>query len=107
MFESLFAIFVAIFVGPYAIAALILLAIFFERNSTSTLTVFVSMIAATAAFMYFGLSLNDLLWYGIGYVLVGLVWSFFRYKRFLTDKTETELVYCKPNMMKSELLSGH
>lgn len=72
------------FVGGWAVMILVVLALFgiiAEHNDSRGWSVFFMLIAAAVAYFTFSLSLGTLLLGSLGYVVIGLVWSFWRYKR--------------------------
>lgn len=62
--------------------------ILFEHNEARGWAIFTGIIATVVAYFYFKFPLIDAL-YGIGgYAAAGLVWSFYRYKRFVSKKVD-------------------
>lgn len=66
-----------------ALAILFVIGLLFEHNHRSGWAVTIGLIAMFAGYFYFGLTLTTLAIYGAGYLAAGLVWSFWRYGRFV------------------------
>jgi len=67
--------------GVLIIAVLIILGILFEHNESRGWAVFVAILLAGVAYVFFSVPLY-MIGIGVaGYIVVGLVWSFWRYKR--------------------------
>ena len=71
-----------------ALVFYVLLGIWSEYTEARGFAVFWAIIAALSAFFYFDVSLRDLAIYVVGYLVAGVIWSFFRYKRFIVAKVE-------------------
>jgi hypothetical protein len=71
----------ALLLTPYALVAFAILGIFSEHNEARGWAVFFTLVAGFVAFKYFSLSVVELAWYTGAYVLTGVLWSFFRYRR--------------------------
>lgn len=72
------------FIAGWAVLILIVLfvlGILSEHNDSSGWSIFFMLIAAGVAFLTFSLSWTMLAVYAGGYLVVGLIWSFWRYKR--------------------------
>ena len=69
-----------------ALAVLFVLGLIFEHNHRSGWAVFIGLITMFAGYFYFGLSLATLAIYGAAYLAAGLVWSFWRYGRFVRSE---------------------
>jgi len=65
---------------------LFVLGVLFEHNDARGWAVFTGIGALVASFFFFGLTLSDIAFIAIGYVVVGLLWSFWRYKRYLVEQ---------------------
>jgi predicted membrane protein len=63
------------------LAVLIVLGILFEHNGARGWSVFAAMLVAGVAYISFNVSLVMLAVGAVGYIVVGLIWSFWRYKR--------------------------
>lgn len=87
MFETIF-IFLSGMATAYlltwpALIALLVLGIFFEHNGARGWAVFTGIVAMAVSFFFFAVPLETLVVYAVGYIAVGLVWSFWRYKRYV------------------------
>jgi len=82
--EAGFLASVAGFIAGWAIfilAALFLFGIFAEHTESSGWAIFFMILAVTVAFFTFSFSWLTLALGAVGYIVVGLLWSFWRYKR--------------------------
>lgn len=88
MFEA-FSVFAAGWLLSWpALVVLAFLGILFEHNGARGWAVFTALVLAAISYFFFSVSLMTI---GIGaivYVAVGLVWSFWRYKRHVDDVVE-------------------
>lgn len=57
-----------------------------EHIEARGFAVFWALVAGASAFFYFDVSLESIAICSIGYVCFGVVWSFYRYKRFIVAK---------------------
>lgn len=57
-----------------------------EHNESRGFAVFWALVAAVSAFFYFNVPLIDLGIYAAAYLVTGVIWSFYRYKRFIIAK---------------------
>ena len=79
------------FIAGWAIlilVALFVLGILSEHNDSRGWSIFFMLIAAGVAYLTFSLSWTMLAVYAAGYVIVGLFWSFWRYKRHAAKVVE-------------------
>jgi hypothetical protein len=60
---------------------LLVLGTIFEANEAHGWAMFMGVVSAVVAYFFFAIPLITLLIYGAGYLAVGFVWSFWRYKR--------------------------
>ena len=60
---------------------LLILGTIFEANEAHGWAVFMGVVAAIVSYFFFAIPLMTLLVYGAGYLAVGFIWSFWRYKR--------------------------
>lgn len=58
-------------------------AIYAEHSDSTGWAVFVSMVAGVIAFFMFNIPLQTLLYSALVYAVTGIVWSFWRYKRYV------------------------
>lgn len=47
-----------------------------------------AIVALPVSYFVFTIPLATLVYYALGYVVIGLVWSFYRYKRYITDQAK-------------------
>lgn len=64
-----------------ALVILAILGVLFEYNEARGMAIFVTLVLAVTAFFFFNVSLVTLAMYAAGYIVVGAIWSFWRYKR--------------------------
>lgn len=64
-----------------ALIALLFFGILFEHNGARGWAVFTALVGAAVAYFFFSVSLVTLAISAVGYIAIGLVWSFWRYKR--------------------------
>lgn len=88
MFESIVIWVSAIMLTWPAIVIVCIFGVLAEHNESRGVAVFWALVAAISAIFYFNVTLQDVAVYAIGYVIVGLLWSFYRYKRFIMAKVE-------------------
>lgn len=80
-----------LFVAGWAVAILVVLALFgilAEHNGARGWSVFFMLIAGAVAYISFNVSLIALAVGAVAYIAVGLVWSFWRYKRHASKVVE-------------------
>lgn len=70
------------------IVGIVLLGILSEHNDSRGWAVFWAIVAVAISYFYFTLSLEDLAMYAGAYVVIGFLWSFWRYRRFVTAQVE-------------------
>jgi hypothetical protein len=68
-----------------ALALFIFFGILFEANDNSS-SIVCAIIAGVVAFFVFSLSITDMILIVAAYVIIGSVWSFWRYRHFVTEK---------------------
>ncbi len=90
MIETALAWLIAIALTPYTIGALFTLAWFCERGEHYVTEVLVMVALATIAYFMIGQSIPaNYVWYALAaYVPVGLVWSMYRWKRYVDKKVD-------------------
>jgi hypothetical protein len=71
-----------------ALVGLCVLGIWCEHSESRGFAVFWALVAGASAFFYFNVPLADIGFYALGYLVTGVLWSFYRYKRFITAKAE-------------------
>lgn len=86
MFETAF-LFVAGYLLTWpALVILLLAGIFFEHTGSRKMAVFSGIVAAVSAYFYFGIPLETIGFYALAYLVIGVVWSFWRYKVFINKQ---------------------
>lgn len=88
MFEIISLFFATYFLTWPALVVLCVLGIWAEHAEARGFAVFWALVAGVTAFFYFNVPLTSVLICSIGYVCFGVVWSFYRYKRFIVAKAE-------------------
>lgn len=84
--EFFFGLITGYMLNWIALSALLLLAVFFEAMECTVTALLVTACAAFVAYLFFGLPLRTL-FYGAGaYTLIGVVWSIWRYRRYVQEK---------------------
>jgi hypothetical protein len=71
-----------------ALGFLIAWAIYAEHSDSSGWAVFASLIAGAIAFFMFDVSAKTLAYSALSYVMIGIGWSFWRYKRYVEVRVE-------------------
>jgi hypothetical protein len=65
---------------------LTLLGVWFEYVESRAWAVFTGLVVAASAYLFFNIAFMDVLVYMGLYLLVGVLWSFWRYKRFVQKR---------------------
>lgn len=71
-----------------ALGFLIAWAIYAEHSDSTGWAVFASVVAGAIAFFMFDIPLQTLLYSALVYAVVGIVWSFWRYKRYVEVRVD-------------------
>lgn len=104
MFENTILAFIAgIFVSWWAIIPLVLLAIIMEANDSDGWATFWFIPAAIGAYLLFKPSTDYLIVAAIGYFVIGVLWSFYRYKQYLNKKIEYYKRYSDINRLSDHI----
>jgi len=74
--------------GIIILSALVILGILFEHNGARGWSVFSALLVAATAYLFFNVSLLMIAVGAVAYIAIGLVWSFYRYKRHASDVVE-------------------
>lgn len=88
MVEVTLAFFAGFLLNWYALAILCILGSVFESIGAHSLSVFVGLVAMVSAYFFFGIATSSLLLYVMAYFAIGLLWSFWRYKRYADKVVE-------------------
>lgn len=67
-----------------SLIVLLLLGVLAEHNDSRGWAVFFGIVLATISYFYFELVLLDMLMWSAAYFIVGIFWSFWRYRRHMT-----------------------
>lgn len=76
-----------------ALFALLFLGVIFEHNKSSGWAIFTLILAGIIGYLMLKFPLINILWYSLGYVAIGSIWSFWRYRRHV--KTEVDKIKAK------------
>ena len=79
--EVILAFLGGFFLSWPSLLGLMILGIIAEYNEAQAWAIFFAMAAALVSYLFFGISLMSLVIYSMAYVVIGLIWSFWRYKR--------------------------
>lgn len=89
MLSAMFAFFAGVLLSWPAIVAFVLFGILFEHYHHRGWAVFTALVVAAISYFYFAIPLSTILIGTAVYIGIGLVWSFWRYKRH-ADKVVAE-----------------
>jgi hypothetical protein len=88
-----------------ALVVFFVFSVWSEHKESRGLAVFWALVAVVSSYFYFNVSLLDIAIYSVIYVVIGVVWSFYRYKRFIVAKveelsiTKSTAIYYHPTKM--------
>lgn len=71
-----------------SLAILCGLGILFEHNEAHGMAIFLALITAASAFFFFDVTAVHLAVVAVAYLVVGVAWSFWRYRRFVRSAVE-------------------
>jgi hypothetical protein len=71
-----------------ALIVLVVLGILFEHNGARGWAVFSALATAAVSYFFFSVPLMTIALGAVGYVVIGLIWSFWRYKRHAAKVVE-------------------
>lgn len=83
MIEFISGVFFGWFLNWYALIGLFLLGTFSVHNESKFFGLLFLGLFAFTAYKFFNISLENMLYYVIGYIVVGFMWSFWRYKKYV------------------------
>ena len=89
MIDAILGFITAWCIGWPALTLFCVFGIWCEHGESRGFAVFWALLAAGTAFAYFDVPLVDIAVYAVAYLIAGVVWSFYRYKRFIVAKVET------------------
>lgn len=72
-----------------ALVVLFVLGVLFEHADMRGLAVLVGITSAVVAYVFFSVPVTTVIYYSIAYTVVGLCWSFYRYKRYVDERIES------------------
>lgn len=75
--------------GLVILAVLAVLGILFEHNGARGWSVFSALLVAVVAYVAFSVSLLHIALGAVAYIVIGVLWSFYRYKRHADKVVET------------------
>ena len=64
------------------------LGVLFEHNEWRVMALLITLVTAASAFFFFDVTLVDLAFIAAGYLVIGVVWSFWRYRRYVQTEVE-------------------
>jgi hypothetical protein len=112
MIAAITAFFLMYWASWWSLGALCLVGVLFEHSGARGWAIFAGLMSLLVAYFLFSIPLLSLLIITGLYLVTGTVWSFWRYKRFVTDRVanlklryapsvvpERELKACHPNEM--------
>lgn len=79
MFEAIGLFFAAYVLAWPTLVGILLLGIVFEHKGARGWAVFTGIVAMAVSYFYFEVTLSQILYLAIAYIVIGLVWSFWRY----------------------------
>lgn len=86
-----------------ALIVLFIIGMFFEHNDHRGWAIFFGLVALVSAYFYFAVPLLTVAYYALGYIGVGFLWSFWRYKRYV--KAEVARILADPYIKESDRAS--
>jgi hypothetical protein len=86
MFEFLTGLATGYLLSWPALIIMLVLGVLFEYNESRGFAVFTGLAAMVTSYFFFAIPASTIAYYAVGYVVVGVVWSFWRYRRFVQAK---------------------
>jgi hypothetical protein len=83
VFEAIWLFFAAYLLTWPALVAVLLLGIAFEHTGNRKSAVFAGLVAMGISYFYFAIPLSTIWGYLVAYFVIGVVWSFWRYKLYV------------------------
>lgn len=93
MFETALVYFTAYMITWPALAIVLLLGIAFEHTGNRKSAVFAGLVAMCISYYYFEVPLTTIWVYVAAYVVVGVIWSFWRYRVYVSKMVESMAGY--------------
>jgi len=81
MIETIFAFIAGTMLSWPALVIMIILGILFEHNGARGFAVFTALVTMVISYFFFSIPLMTIALGALAYIVIGLVWSFYRYKR--------------------------
>lgn len=88
MLEFISGVFIGYMLNWWAIIGTCILCAFSVHTDSRFFSVFFLGLFGLIVYNMFSMSLEQLMYYTIGYVVVGFLWSFWRYKKFVREEVE-------------------
>jgi len=88
MFDFFAGLLTGYVVTWYGLVLLLLIGIFFEHAGSRKLAVLTGIGAMVVAYFYFDVDLKDVLVAAAVYFVIGVLWSFIRYRAFVRERVE-------------------
>lgn len=86
MIDAILVFAAAWFVSWPALVLFFIFGVTAEHNESRGVAIFWALVAAVSSVLYFNVSIFDVGLYAVAYLVAGIVWSFYRYKRFIVAK---------------------
>lgn len=68
---------------------LLVVGLLFEHNDWTGTAIFLALVATVTGVVYFDVSWQNIAYGVLAYAVAGVVWSFYRYKRFVSERVAT------------------
>ena len=86
MIETTVAFLAGFMLSWPALITLLVIGVFCEHYAARGFAVFTALITMVVAYFFFNIPMVTLAIYSVVYVVVGIVWSFYRYRRFVINE---------------------
>jgi len=77
---------------------LFILGTYFEHRESRGTAVFIGILTIFTSYFFFDVSVQTIAEYAVGYLAVGILWSFWRYKKYVTAKVKYIKEYERDDM---------
>lgn len=88
MVETILAFLAGWFLSWPSLAILLGIGILFEHNEARGMAIFLIIVSAITAFFFFDMTLAQVAVYAGIYLVIGTIWSFWRYRRYVRSTVE-------------------
>ena len=105
MIEAITALIATYLLTWQGLAGLFILGILYEYNECSYWALLIGIITIIVCHFFFNIDLATLATYAIGYFVVGIVWSFWRYKSYVKIKAEHIRKNVSPEFNKRHIMA--